>query len=70
MVSAAKDDPLMALAVQVARGAGAEAGEVDRARLIAMAFAAARGDMETFWGARRKRTGLGDEPAKGAKRKK
>jgi hypothetical protein len=56
VVSAAKNDPLLALAVQVARALGDDAKEVERARLIAMAFAASRGDMEAFWTARRQRT--------------
>jgi hypothetical protein len=54
-VHAAKTDPLTALAVQVARAMQPEAPEVERARLIAMAFAASRGDMEGFWAARRQR---------------
>ncbi|HEX6738299.1 MAG TPA: hypothetical protein VF310_08515 [Vicinamibacteria bacterium] len=54
--SAAKDDPLMALAVQVARGLAEDASELDRARLLAMAFAASEKDMEAFWAARRRRT--------------
>ena len=54
--SAAKDDPLAALAVQVARGLAEDASEVDRARLIAMAFAAAQGNMEAFWQARKQRS--------------
>jgi hypothetical protein len=54
-VHEAKTDPLMALAVQVARAMQPEAPEVERARLIAMAFAASRGDMEGFWAARRQR---------------
>lgn len=54
--AAAKDDPLAALAVQVARSLSQEAGEVERARLIAMAFAAAEGNMEAFWQARRQRS--------------
>ncbi len=54
-VSAAKDDPLRALAVQVARAAAPDASELDRARLLAMAFAANRGDLDAFWTARRQR---------------
>jgi hypothetical protein len=54
--AAAKDDPLAALAVQVARSLSDEAGEVERARLIAMAFAAAEGNMDAFWQARRQRS--------------
>jgi hypothetical protein len=53
--SAAKTDPLVALAVQVARALGEDAREVERARLIAMALAATQGDMERFWEARRQR---------------
>lgn len=54
--AAAKDDPLAALAVQVARSLSEDAGEVERARLIAMAFAAAQGNMDAFWQARRQRS--------------
>jgi hypothetical protein len=54
--AAAKDDPLAALAVQVARSLAEDASEVDRARLIAMAFAAAQGNMEAFWQARKQRS--------------
>jgi hypothetical protein len=53
--SAAKDDPLVALAVQVARGLAEDASELDRARLLAMAFAASERDMDAFWEARRRR---------------
>jgi hypothetical protein len=52
----AKDDPLVALAVQVARGLAEDASELDRARLLAMAFAASQRDLEAFWEARRRRT--------------
>ncbi len=55
-VSAAKTDPLVALAVQVARALQADAKDVERARLIAMAYGAARGDLDAFWSARRMRT--------------
>jgi hypothetical protein len=54
-ISAAKDDPLKALAVQVARALGEGASDVDRARLIAMALAASQGDMDRFWEARKQR---------------
>jgi hypothetical protein len=54
--AAARSDPLKALAVQVAKALPEDAREVERARLIAMAFAATRGDMEAFWAARRQRT--------------
>jgi hypothetical protein len=54
--SAAKDDPLAALAVQVARSMAEDASDVERARLIAMAFAAAEGNLEAFWHARKQRS--------------
>lgn len=54
--SKAKDDPLVALAVQVARALAEDASELDRARLLAMAFAASEGDLESFWEARRRRS--------------
>jgi len=54
--ASAKDDPLAALAVQVARSLAEDASEVERARLIAMAFAAAEGNLETFWQARKQRS--------------
>jgi hypothetical protein len=53
--AAARTDPLSALAVQVAKALAADASPVERARLIAMAFAATQGDLETFWAARRQR---------------
>jgi hypothetical protein len=55
--SAAKSDPLAALAVQVARALSDDARDLERARLIAMAFAASRGDLDAFWSARRQRGG-------------
>jgi hypothetical protein len=55
-VDAAKSDPLAALAVQVSRAMQPDATELDRARLIAMAFAATRGDMDTFWAATKQRS--------------
>jgi hypothetical protein len=62
--AAAKDDPLAALAVQVARATGDGAPEKERARLIAMAFAAAEGDLDGFWEARRSRKAPGGSPAR------
>ena len=53
--AAARSDPLAALSVQVAKALSADASPVDRARLIAMAFAASQGDLEAFWAARRQR---------------
>ena len=41
--------------MQVAKALSPDASPVDRARLIAMAFAASQGDLETFWAARRQR---------------
>ena len=54
-VAQAKDDPLKALAVQVAKALADGAPEIERARLIAMALAASQGEMERFWEARRQR---------------
>lgn len=54
-MKAAQTDPLVALAVQAARALQPDAKEIERARLIAMAFAATTGDMEAFWAARRQR---------------
>ncbi|HEY7727089.1 MAG TPA: hypothetical protein VID50_01400 [Candidatus Eisenbacteria bacterium] len=53
--SAARTEPLAALAVQVAKALSPDANPVERARLIAMAFAASQGDLEAFWSARRQR---------------
>ena len=56
-MKAAATDPLAALSVQVARALLPDAKEVERARLIAMAFAASRGQMDDFWTARKMRGG-------------
>ena len=56
-MKAAASDPLAALSVQVARALLPDAKEVERARLIAMAFAATRGNMDDFWAARKMRAG-------------
>jgi hypothetical protein len=73
-MKAAASDPLAALAVQVARALQPDAKEVERARLIAMAFAATRGHMDDFWAARKMRAGkkAADAASKGqaARRKK
>jgi hypothetical protein len=53
--AAARTDPLAALAVQAAKALSPDANPVERARLIAMAFAASQGDLEAFWAARRQR---------------
>lgn len=54
--AAAKKDPLMALAVQVAKALGPDASELDQARLRAMATAVSRGDLDTFWSASSERS--------------
>lgn len=64
-MKAAATDPLAALAVQVARALLPDAKEVERARLIAMAFAATRGHLDDFWAARKMR---GGKKAAGRKR--
>jgi hypothetical protein len=71
-MKAAASDPLAALAVQVARALQPDAKEVERARLIAMAFAATRGHMDDFWAARKMRGGgkKADAKAGGAGKKK
>lgn len=53
---AAKKDPLVALAVQVDKAMGPDASDLDRARLVAMANAIARGDLTTFWSASTERS--------------
>jgi len=55
-MKAAQTDPLAALSVQVARALQPDAKEVERARLIAMAFAASKGDLDAFWAARKMRS--------------
>ena len=54
--AAAKKDPLVALAVQVDKAMAPEASELERARLVAMANAVARGDLATFWAASTERS--------------
>jgi hypothetical protein len=54
--AAAKKDPLMALAVQIAKATDPDASELDRARLRAMATAVSRGDLNTFWAASAERS--------------
>jgi hypothetical protein len=53
--AAARTEPLSALAVQVAKALSPDASPVERARLIAMAFAASQADLDAFWAARRQR---------------
>jgi hypothetical protein len=69
VVSAAQKDPLVALAVQVSRAFGPEAKDVERARLLAMSFAASRGDLDAFWSARRMRTAGKEKKAATARKK-
>lgn len=66
--TAARTDPLAALAVQVARATAEGASEKEKARLIAMAFAASEGDLDAFWEARKSRKGASAQPARGRKR--
>ena len=54
--AAAKNDPAMALVVQIDKAMGADASELDRARLLAMAAALSRGDLATFWAAGREKS--------------
>jgi hypothetical protein len=56
LTAKAERDPLLALAVQASNALQPDASELDRARLAAMAFAASRGDMDAFWGARKQRS--------------
>jgi hypothetical protein len=67
--AAARADPLSALAVQVAKALSPDASPVDRARLIAMAFAASQGDLEAFWAARRQRKAGATRVKQGSSRK-
>lgn len=66
--SAAKTEPLAALAVQVARASAEGASDKEKARLIAMAFAASEGDLDGFWEARRSRKAPGAPARKTTKR--
>jgi hypothetical protein len=54
--AAAKKEPLMALAVQVAKATAPGASELEQARLRAMATAVSRGDLATFWNASTERS--------------
>ena len=69
-MKAAATDPLAALSVQVARALLPDAKEVERARLIAMAFAASRGQMDDFWAARKMRGGKKTASGTETRRKK
>jgi hypothetical protein len=63
-MKAAQTDPLAALSVQVARALQGDAKDIERARLIAMAFAASKGDLDAFWTARKMRTQPGAKTAR------
>ena len=63
-MKAAQTDPLAALSVQVARALQPDAREVEKARLIAMALAASRGDLDSFWAARKMRSLPGAKTAR------
>jgi hypothetical protein len=65
-LAAAKSDPLVALAVQATKAMQPDAQEIERARLLAMAFAASQGDMERFWAARRQRSAQPPPTPRGA----
>jgi hypothetical protein len=65
---AARTEPLAALAVQVARATAEGASDKEKARLIAMAFAASEGDLDGFWEARRSRRAPGAPARKAARR--
>ena len=54
--AAAKKDPLVALAVQADKAMAPDASDLERARLVAMANAVARGDLATFWAASTERS--------------
>jgi hypothetical protein len=56
MKTAAKKDPLLALAVQVAKASDPDASPLEHARLRAMAAAVSRGDLDTFWAASTERS--------------
>jgi hypothetical protein len=66
-MKSAQTNPLAALSVQVAKALQPDAKEIERARLIAMAFAASKGDLDAFWSARKMRTQPG--AAKAARKK-
>jgi len=55
-LAAAKEDPLIALAVQATKAMQDDASEIERARLLAMAYAASTGDLTRFWAARTQRS--------------
>lgn len=55
-LASAKKDPLVALAVQASKAMLSDASELERARLLAMAYAASTADLERFWSARAQRS--------------
>jgi len=69
-LSAAKENPLVALAVQATKAMQPDASELERARLLAMAYAASTGDLERFWTARAQRSAKKMQAGTGERSKK
>lgn len=69
-LAAAKENPLVALAVQATKAMQPDASELERARLLAMAYAASTGDLERFWTARAQRSAKTMQTRSGERSKK
>ena len=69
-LTAAKENPLVALAVQATKAMQPDASELERARLLAMAYAASTGDLARFWTARAQRSATKLEPRASERSKK
>jgi hypothetical protein len=69
-LTAAKENPLVALAVQATKAMQPDASELERARLLAMAYAASTGDLERFWTARAQRSAKTIQARTGERSKK
>jgi hypothetical protein len=69
-LSAAKENPLVALAVQATKAMQPDASELERARLLAMAYAASTGDLERFWTAHAQRSAKRMQAGAGERSKK
>ncbi len=69
-LAAAKENPLVALAVQATKAMQPDASELERARLLAMAYAASTGDLERFWTARAQRSAKTMQARTGERSKK
>jgi len=69
-LATAKENPLVALAVQATKAMQPDASELERARLLAMAYAASTGDLERFWTARAQRSAKKMQPGAGERSKK